>query len=107
MEPAIWRWLDAIYDDKRLRDLADAGYYDIRLIAIDIARCSKNNSGLGCFQSAETIAKQIGCHHKTIERYRKQLIDLGWFKVVSRNGGDNRRSLVLDISLPGEVNGDG
>jgi len=107
MRLGIWTWLDAIYGSKQLREIADGGYHDIRVIAIDIARCSKNRSGYECFQSAETIAAQIGCHRKTVERYRAQLIDLGWFTVASRNGGENRRSLVLDISLPSEADSNG
>ena len=107
MRLGIWAWMDAIYESKQLREIAEGGYHDIRLIAIDIARCSTNRSGYECFQAADTIAGQIGCHRKTIERYRAQLIDLGWFKVVSRNGGENRRSLVLDIALPSEADGNG
>lgn len=96
-------WLDAIFDDKQLRDIAKDRYYSPREIAICIAKHSKNRSGYECFPSAATIAELIGCSAKTIERCRKELIDLGWFKIVGRNGGDNRRSLVLDISLPAEV----
>lgn len=101
----FWEWLDAIFRDSELREIAADGYFDIRLIAIRIAKDGAD--GRSCFATAETVAADIGCKYKTVERYRAQLIDLGWFKVVSRNGGWNRRGLVLDISIPNEANGDG
>src|SRR5438046_2566415 len=94
----LWEWLDAIFRDPELREIAADGYFDIRLIAIRIAKDGAD--GRECFATAETVAKDIGCKYKTVERYRSQLIELGWFKVVSRNGGWNRRGLVLDISIP-------
>ena len=105
MKPGIWAWIDALYENKELREIAKDRYYDLRTIAICIAKHSKNRSGYECFSSAATIAELVGCSAKTIERKRKELTDLGWFKVVSRNGGDNRRSLVLEISLPESGNG--
>lgn len=112
MKPTYWRWHDAIFDDENLRIIAKNGYQDIRVIAVYIAGNSEeddndNRTGANCFTSAEKVGRKIGCHRKTAERYRKQLIDLGWFRETGRNGGANRRSLVLEISLPGEANGNG
>jgi hypothetical protein len=97
-------WLTALLKDETLQDIATASSrkpysLDIRTVAICIADAGSN--GYGCFKSAETIAKEnFGCAGKTIESYRTQLVELGWFRVTGRNGGDNRRSLVLDIAIP-------
>lgn len=91
-------WQKALFRSKALRDIAAHGKFDIRSIALLIALYGAN--GRGCFASEETIASQIGCHRNVIGKYRKQLIELGWFTVVSRDGGYTRQGLVLDIALP-------
>jgi hypothetical protein len=96
-------WQKAVMSDGTLREIAGDGYFDIRVIAFAIALAGEN--GRGCFAASETIAGQVGTKRGTIDRYRKQLIDLGWFAIVSRNGGANRRSVVLDIALPEVSNG--
>ena len=58
-------------------------------------------NGYNCFPSAETVAGQIGCSPKTVRNWRAHLIHIGWFKVVTRTGGNSQRSLVLDIAIPG------
>jgi len=103
LEPGIkgyHQWQKAILNDQPLRDIAGKGYFDIRLIAIAIGAFGA--SGRGCFAAEEVVAGQIGCHRNVVAKYRRQLIDLGWFTVVARNGGSLRRGLVLDISLPEE-----
>src|SRR5262249_31121958 len=97
------QWQKAILRDQVLRDIASKGYFDIRLIAIAIATFGAN--GRGCYAAEETVAQLIGCRRNAIGNYRKQLIDLGWFTVVSRDGGFRRRGLILDISIPGAVSG--
>jgi len=91
-------WQKAVMHDDTLREIASDGYFDIRIVAFAIALEGEN--GRGCFATSDTIAAEVGTQRGTIERYRKQLIDLGWFVIASRNGGWNRRSLVLDIALP-------
>jgi hypothetical protein len=93
-----WEWLDAILTDDELQDIANETAYDIRLIAIDIAR--HGSYGHGCFAADETIAKDFGCKYKTIQRKRVELIRMGWFKVISRNGGNTKRSVVVNIAIP-------
>jgi len=96
-------WQKAVMNDGTLREIAADGYFDIRVIAFAIALAGEN--GRGCFAASETIAAQIGTKRGTIDRYRKQLIDLGWFAIASRSGGWNRRSVVLDIALPENSHG--
>lgn len=90
--------------DGTLREIAEDGFFDIRLIAFTIA--IYGSYGEGCFATAETVARLMGCKRKTVERYRAQLIQLGWFAEVSREGGFNNRGLVLSIAIPGDGNGE-
>ena len=104
---AYREWRKALRSDSELLDIATASSrkpysVDIRLAAICIAE--EGTNGYGCFPTLETVAEQFACCERTIENYRTTLIRLGWFKVVSRNGGKNRRSLVLDIAIPGGGN---
>jgi hypothetical protein len=96
-------WQKAVMHDYALREIAADGYFDIRIVAFAIALEGEN--GRGCFAASETIAGEVGTKRGTIDRYRKQLIELGWFVIASRNGGWNRRSVVLDIALPEDGNG--
>lgn len=97
-------WMGALLTDDALQDIATASSrkpysVDIRLVAICIADAGSN--GYGCFKSAETVAKEhFSCSERTIRECRSKLIELGWFRVTGRSGGDNRRSLVLDIAIP-------
>jgi Helix-turn-helix domain len=91
-------WVKAILDDDTLRKMASRDHWDIRLIAIAIASFGQN--GRGCFATADTVAKLIGCGRGTVEKKRQTLIWLGWLTVVDRKGGANRRGLTVSISLP-------
>jgi hypothetical protein len=97
-------WQKAILDSPELRDYhaaerkAGKFHYDIRLTALMIAKHGAN--GRGCFASSPVIAREIGCGRRVVEAHRKALIARGWFTVVTRSGGDNRRSMVLDIAFP-------
>jgi hypothetical protein len=103
---AFRAWLTALLRDQELQDIATKSSrkpysIDIRTVAICIAVPGSN--GYGCFPSAETVANDyFGCSERTIRDYRATLIRLGWFRITSRNGGSNRRALVLDISIPAE-----
>jgi hypothetical protein len=97
-------WRKALRQDEKLLDIATASSrkpysVDIRYVAICIA--DEGTNGYGCFPALETVAECFSCSPRTIQTYRSKLIELGWFTVVSREGGDNRRSLVLDIAIPG------
>ncbi len=94
-----FQWQRAVMEDETLRDIAADGFFDIRLVALMIAMFGAN--GEGCFATSETIAALMGCGRKTAERYRADLIRLGWFTEVRRDGGWNKRGLVLSIALPG------
>ena len=100
-------WRKVLFADDELRELAasarkvNGAGVDIRLVAVMIADAGRN--GRGCFAESATIAAIYGCNRKTVDTLRAELIRRGWFVVVSRNGGTFRRSLVLDISLPGQV----
>jgi hypothetical protein len=103
LEPRVngyHQWQKAVLRDETLGEIAARGYFDIRLVAYAIAIHGEN--GRGCFATSSTLSGVIGCERHAVERYRQTLIDLGWFKVVSRNGGVRRRALVLDISIPAE-----
>jgi hypothetical protein len=94
-------WRKKLHADEGLREYAAnarkkrAGGIDIRYVAIVIADQGRN--GRGCFATSATIAGFIGCHMNTIDKLRIELISRGWFTEVSRKGGCNGRSLVLDI----------
>jgi hypothetical protein len=99
----FFMWAKAVMDDDALRGIAlstarKPGGFDIRSVAFAIAL--HGASGRGCFATAETVAGKVGCSRSTAEKYRKQLDELGWFAVVDRHGGNNRRSTVRDIRLP-------
>jgi Helix-turn-helix domain len=113
LKPGIeghWEWRKALHADQGLREHAanarkrsggrggNGGGVDIRYVAVVIADHGRN--GRGCFAESATIAAEIGCHRNTVDSLRRELIQRGWFTVVSRKGGRNRRSLVLDISAP-------
>jgi hypothetical protein len=100
----LMEWQRAIRDDPGLRSYMQAAKgnrphgWDVRYIALTIA--SHGQNGRGCFATAATIAAEVGCSRNTVETARQYLINAGWFSVLSRTGGANRRSLVLSIALP-------
>ena len=90
-------WRKALWGDKGLRDLyADNGRtrWDPRATAEAMALYGAN--GRGCWAGSETIADVLGCTRRTVERHRRELVNLGWFAVV----GKHRRANVYNIALP-------
>ena len=95
---AYFAWQKRVMEDETLREIAENGFFDIRLIALMIAMFGA--SGEECYAASETIAALMGCKRKAVERYRAELIRLGWFTEVGRDGGWNKRGLILSIALP-------
>jgi Helix-turn-helix domain len=111
LEPGITgfhAWRKALWNDDRLRQIArdarkaargrNPSRPDIRSVADVFAMQGEN--GRGCFATGETVAALIGCDRKTIHEYRKTLIELGWFTLVSSKGGRTGRAMIINISLP-------
>ena len=99
------QWRKALWQDSGLREAfttnGNRNRVDLRSVAEVIGLYGQN--GRGSFVSAKAVADTIGCSERTVKTARQTLIDAGWFKIVSRNGGDLRRGLVVDISLPQTV----
>lgn len=66
------------------------------LLAYSFVMASYGTNGLYCFASDETIAADLQCRRDDAGRYRKAVIELGWFRVVKRI----KRATVLDIAIP-------
>jgi hypothetical protein len=66
------------------------------LIAFSLVLASYGTNGLYCFASDETIAADLQCRRSDAGRYRKAVIELGWFRVTARV----KRATVLDIAIP-------
>lgn len=99
-------WMDELWRDQELQDITTINSkkpygIDIRAVAQVIALYGAN--GYWSLPMVETVAEHFGCSPRTIKTCRKRLIELGWFRVVSRNGGSHHRSLVLEIAIKGEV----
>jgi hypothetical protein len=99
-------WMDELWRDQELLDITISNSrkpygIDIRSVAQVIALYGAN--GYWSLPMVETVAEHFCCSPRTIKTCRKRLIELGWFRVVSRNGGTYHRSLVLEIAIKGEI----
>jgi Helix-turn-helix domain len=86
--------------ERRIRDLDSktlpSGYEKMTLYAIAVAIASYGHNGKECYPAAATVAEVLGCNHKTARKYRKLLVDLGWFERVTGTG----RDWEVSISTP-------
>jgi hypothetical protein len=97
------QWQKALWTNPDLRELFAGNKrskIDARAVAQVIAM--HGQSGRGCYVSAETVARILGCSERTVKTLRSELMSQGWFAEVSRRAGKTRRGLALDISLPGK-----
>lgn len=81
-----YRWTKSLGKDEILRKLAGEGNkhrgVDIRYVASHLATYGTN--GQHCHPSVETLAGDIGCDVRTIQRHLKTLVELGWFTAKRR-----------------------
>jgi Helix-turn-helix domain len=78
-----------------------------RLVTLVIAKHTDSKTGRDCHAKVETLAKEAGLGHATIERITPVLVKKGWLiQAHSGRGGSSKLANAYDLSIPiphGEV----